>query len=70
MDADTGFMSDISMLVAIAALQEGILPAFGFLLNYTASDIICDVILHLALNTQRKHKMYQNNYNTHDNISE
>jgi hypothetical protein len=54
-------MSDITMLVAIAALQEGILPAFSFLLlNYTTADVICEVILNLALNTQRKHKMYPN----------
>jgi hypothetical protein len=58
LDSDTGFMSDVSMLVAIAALQEGILPAFSFLINYTALDIICEIVLHLALNNQRKHNMY------------
>eukprot|EP00026_Physarum_polycephalum_P000641 Phypoly_transcript_00642.p1 GENE.Phypoly_transcript_00642~~Phypoly_transcript_00642.p1 ORF type:complete len:1425 (+),score=228.18 Phypoly_transcript_00642:309-4277(+) len=58
MDADTGFVSDITMMVAIAALQEGVLPAFGFLINYSDMDIICEVILGLALNSQRKHSTY------------
>eukprot|EP00026_Physarum_polycephalum_P000465 Phypoly_transcript_00466.p1 GENE.Phypoly_transcript_00466~~Phypoly_transcript_00466.p1 ORF type:complete len:1508 (+),score=196.62 Phypoly_transcript_00466:129-4526(+) len=56
--SDTGFMSDISMLVSIAALQEGIMPALSFPINYTALDTICEVVFNLALKTERKHNIY------------
>lgn len=46
------------MCLAVAAVHEGIMPANNFPINYSAVDVICDTILQLSLNKDRKHSMY------------
>eukprot|EP00026_Physarum_polycephalum_P000035 Phypoly_transcript_00035.p1 GENE.Phypoly_transcript_00035~~Phypoly_transcript_00035.p1 ORF type:complete len:2948 (+),score=330.54 Phypoly_transcript_00035:176-8845(+) len=56
--SDSGFASDVTMCLAIAAVQEGMISASSFPVNHSAVDTICDVIVHLAFNPKRKHNIY------------
>lgn len=56
--AETGFEPDIATNITIAALQEGMVPPINVPFNYSTVDVVCDIIVNLALNKKRKHNMY------------